>query len=162
MSTPASDRDRAAIADELGSHPLFGALTAEFRGLVAECAEPITFAAGERLLSAGDPADHFWMITSGRLDIEIHGSAFGTLTIQRLGPGELVGVSWIAAPFRSEFDATAVDAGSALSFDARCLRTKCSDVPALGHDLYRGFAGLLRDRLHATRLQLVDLYEDSR
>ncbi len=160
MSAASSERgDAEAIAGELRTHPLFGALVAEFRDLVAECASPTAFAAGERLLSAGDPADHFWLIGSGRVDVEIHGSAHGTLTIQRLGPGDLVGVSWIAPPFRSEFDATAKEAGRGLRFDARCLRTKCSDEPALGHELYRGFAGLLRDRLHATRLQLLDLYE---
>ncbi len=42
--------------------------------------------------------------------------------------------------------------------DAACLRGKCDDDPALGYEMYKRFAGLVRDRLQATRLQLLDLY----
>ena len=73
-------------------------------------------------------------------------------------PGEILGVSWIASPYVSEFDATAVESGSAIEVDAACLRGKCIDDPELGHELYRRFATMLKSRLHATRLQLLDLY----
>ncbi|MCP5026880.1 MAG: Crp/Fnr family transcriptional regulator [Actinomycetia bacterium] len=151
----------ASIADELEANPLLGDLRPEFRELIAGCSVNVGFAAGERLLSAGDPADRFWLIRHGRVDVEIHSAPVGTLTIDRLEPGDMLGVSWIAAPFRAEFDATAVERGSAIQIDAGCLRAKCNDDPELGHELYRRFAALMRDRLHATRLQLLDLYEGS-
>ena len=57
-----------------------------------------------------------------------------------------------------ESDAAAVEPGSATEVDAACLRGKCTDDPELGHELYRRFATMLKSRLHATRLQLLDLY----
>ncbi len=67
-------------------------------------------------------------------------------------------MSWIAAPFVSAFDATAIERGSAIQVDAACLRGKCFDDPELGHELYRRFAAMLGARLRSTRLQLLDLY----
>ena len=67
-------------------------------------------------------------------------------------------MSWIAAPYVNEFDATAVEHGSAIKVDAACLRGKCIDDPELGHELYRRFATMLKSRLRATRMQLLDLY----
>jgi CRP/FNR family cyclic AMP-dependent transcriptional regulator len=150
------------VADELAANTLLGDLRRDFLELIAGCSVNIAFSAGERLMSAGDPADHFWLIRHGRVDIEIHGGGAGTIVIDRLEPGDLLGVSWIAAPYRIEFDATAVDRGSAIEVDAACLRQKCEHDHELGHELYRRFATRLRDRLHSTRLQLLDIYEPTR
>jgi CRP-like cAMP-binding protein len=155
------DRTRpggAGLADELAANPLLGDLGRDHLALIAGCCVNVGFAAGERIITAGDPADHFWIIRHGRVDIEIHGAGRGTITIERLGPGDLLGVSWIAEPFVSEFDATAIERGSAIRVDAACLRGKCDDDHVLGHELYRRFATMLRRRLQATRLQLLDLY----
>lgn len=157
-SDRASGGEFRTLADELATNPMLGGLRRDHLDLLAGCSVNVGFTAGERLISAGDPADNFWLIRHGRVDVEIHDGAGGTIIIDRLEPGELLGVSWIAAPFRAEFDATGVERGSAIRVDAACLRGKCAADPELGHELYRRFATLLRDRLHATRLQLLDLY----
>ncbi len=146
------------LADELAANPTLGDLRPDFLELIAGCCVNVAFAKGERVISAGAPADHFWIIRKGRVDVELHGAARGTITIDRLGPGEILGVSWIAEPYVNEFDATAVEHGSAIKVDAACLRGKCTADPELGHELYRRFATMLRSRLRATRLQLLDLY----
>lgn len=146
------------LADALATSPLLGDLRRDYLDLIAGCSRNVAFAAGERVMSAGDPADRFWLIRHGRVDIEIDGGPRGTIVIDRLEPGELLGVSWIAEPYVTEFDATAVERGSAIVVDAACLRGKCDRDHELGHELYRRFATRLRDRLHATRLQLLDVY----
>jgi CRP/FNR family cyclic AMP-dependent transcriptional regulator len=146
------------LAGELAANPILGDLRPEFRELISGCCVNVAFQAGERIISVGEPADDFWIIRHGRVDIEISGAPRGTITIARLGPGEILGVSWIAEPYMSAFDATAVERGSAIKVDAACLRQKCFDDPELGHELYRRFAGMLGARLRATRLQLLDLY----
>lgn len=146
------------LADELAANPTLGDLRADFLELIAGCCINVAFAAGERVISVGEPADHFWIIRRGRIDVEVHGADRGTITIDRLEPGEILGVSWIAEPYVNEFDATAVDRVSAIKVDAACLRGKCTDDPELGHELYRRFATMLQSRLRATRLQLLDLY----
>lgn len=146
------------LTAELATNPVLGDLRADLLERIAGCCTNVAVATGQRLITAGDPADHFWIIRHGRVDIELHGAARGTITIDRLEPGEIVGVSWIASPYVSEFDATAVEGGSAIEVDAACLRNTCLDDPELGHELYRRFATMLKSRLHATRLQLLDLY----
>lgn len=147
-----------SIADELVANPILGDLRPDYLALIAGCCVNVAFDKGERVTSVGDPADHFWIIRTGRIDIELHGGARGTITIDRLEPGEIAGISWIAAPYVREFDATAVERGSAIKVDAACLRGKCTDDPELGHELYRRFAAMLQERLRATRIQLLDLY----
>jgi len=150
--------DGRDIVDALSDNPLLGDLPPRHLARIAACCDHVAVDAGARLLGVGEPADHFWVILHGRVDIELHGAARGTLTIDRLGPGEVVGVSWIAAPFRSEFDATAIEPTTAIRVDTTLLRHACDDDHELGHELFRRFATLLRLRLHATRLQLLDLY----
>jgi CRP-like cAMP-binding protein len=146
------------LADELAANPTLGDLRPDFLDLIAGCCVNVAFAKGERVISVGDPADHFWIVRKGRIDVEIHGADRGTITIDRLEPGEILGVSWIAEPYLNEFDATAVDHAGAIEVDAACLRGKCAADPELGHELYRRFATMLQARLRATRLQLLDLY----
>ena len=149
------------LADELAANPTLGDLRPDFLDLIAGCCINVAFAKGERVISVGDPADHFWIVRKGRIDVEVHGADRGTITIDRLEPGEILGVSWIAEPYLNEFDATAVDHASAIKVDAACLRGKCTADPELGHELYRRFATTLQARLRATRLQLLDLYGPS-
>jgi len=149
------------LADELAANPTLGDLRPDFLDLIAGCCINVAFAKGERVISVGDPADHFWIVRKGRIDVEVHGADRGTITIDRLEPGEILGVSWIAEPYLNEFDATAVDHASAIKVDAACLRGKCTADPELGHELYRRFATTLQARLRATRLQLLDLYGSS-
>jgi CRP/FNR family transcriptional regulator, cyclic AMP receptor protein len=161
----ADENDRVdpviGLAEELAANPVLGDLASDHLELIAGCCINVAFTAGERIIAAGDPADHFWIIRHGRVDIELSGAGRGTITIDRLGPGELVGVSWIAAPYVNEFDVTAIERGSAIRVDAACLRDKCDIDHELGHELYRRFASMLRRRLRATRLQLLALYGPS-
>ena len=50
----------------------------------------------------------------------------------------------------------------ALSLDGTCLRHKCEEDKALGYELTKRFAALIIARLEATRLQLLDVYGQSR
>lgn len=159
MNSSTTPETLGELTEELAQNPLLGALRPEFRQMIAGCATVCGFDKGERLLLIGEPCSHFWLIRDGRIDVEIHGPPFGRLTIDRLEPGEILGLSWIAAPFTAEFDATAVEPGTAVRVDADCLRAECSRHHELGRVVYQSFATLIRDRLHATRVQLLNLYE---
>ena len=45
-----------------------------------------------------------------------------------------------------------------IAFDGACLRGKCDADHELGYELMQRFAGVMLDRLQATRLQLLDVY----
>jgi len=147
-----------SIADLLHEHPFFAGLSEETLALIAGCGTNVHFAADEMVFSENDPADQFYVIRRGRVAIEIDPARGEPLVLETVEAGEILGVSWILPPYRFNFDARCIGDTSAVSIDAACLRGKCDADPELGYALFTRFAGLVRDRLHAARLQLLDLY----
>ena len=147
-----------SIPDLLKEHPFFADLPGETLELIAGCGRNVHFGQDERIITASEPADVFYVLRSGKVAIEVDTPQQGPLVIETIGPGDLLGVSWLLPPYRWTFGARAVDSTSAIAVDAACLRGKCDDDPALGYEMFKRFAGLVRDRLQATRLQLVDVY----
>jgi CRP/FNR family cyclic AMP-dependent transcriptional regulator len=72
--------------------------------------------------------------------------------------GEIVGESWLVAPYRWIFDAQALELTRALSIDARCLREKCEEDHDLGYEMMKRFMAMLVQRLQAAQLQMLDVY----
>jgi CRP-like cAMP-binding protein len=144
--------------DELDGYRLFAGLPADALTAVAECSQEARLDEGAVLLVEGDPADAFYLVVSGLVAIEVATPRQGHVVIETIGPGEIVGVSWLLPPYRWTFDARVVEPTSAITIDATCLRQRCDDDPVVGYALFQRFAGLVRDRLQSTRLQLMDLY----
>ena len=92
------------------------------------------------------------------MSVEIATPQGTPIVVETLGAGELLGVSWLFPPHRWAFDAVAQERTSATALDAACLRGKCDDDPVLGYALFKRFALLMRDRLQASRLQMLDVY----
>jgi CRP-like cAMP-binding protein len=112
----------------------------------------------EELFRAGDRADAFFLVRHGRVALELHVPDRGAVVIETLGPGELLGWSWLISPYRWQFDARAVDPVEVLSFDAAPLREMIERDHDLGYALYVSFGRVLLERLQATRHRLLDLY----
>jgi CRP/FNR family cyclic AMP-dependent transcriptional regulator len=126
--------------------------------VIAGCAGNVRFDAGDIVLHEGDAADRFFLLRHGRVALEIPAPGGAPLLICTLGPGELLGWSWLFPPYRWHFDARATEPVAAVAFDGACLRGKCDADHDLGYELMRRFAGGMLDRLQATRLQLLDVY----
>jgi CRP/FNR family cyclic AMP-dependent transcriptional regulator len=142
--------------------PIFHGMSQEALELLAGCASNTRFADGEVLFREGDEADTFYVIRHGRVALEIFVPARGAVTIETIDPGEVIGWSWLFAPYRWHFDAKALGLVRATVFDAACLREKCQQDTAFGYDLMSRFAQVMIERLQWTRLRLLDLYGDGR
>jgi len=140
--------------------PVFKGLDQDELELIAGCASNTVFAAGERLFREGDQADTFFLIRHGLVALDAYVPNRGQLTMETLGPGEILGWSWLLPPYRWHFTGRAVELVRAVQFDGACLRKKCEEDPLLGYDLLNRFAQVLVSRLQATRLQLMDVYGD--
>ncbi|HEY6963027.1 MAG TPA: cyclic nucleotide-binding domain-containing protein [Gaiellaceae bacterium] len=140
--------------------PVFAGLDADQLELIAGCGRNVTFEAGERLFREGDPADTFFLIRRGIAALDTYVPNRGALTVDTVGPGEIAGWSWLVPPYKWHFTGRAVEQVHAVEFDGACLRGKCVDDPVLGYDLVSRFAGVLVERLQATRFQLMDVYGD--
>ncbi len=67
----------------------------------------------------------------------------GAVVIETLEAGEVVGWSWLFAPYRWHFDARALSLVRATSFDGACLRGKAESDPKLGYALMSRFAQVM-------------------
>ena len=142
----------------IGEHPFFEGLDQAYTDLIAGCAKNVRFEPGEYLFREGGPADEFYLIRHGRVALELPTPGSGAVTFQTLNPGDVVGVSWLVAPYRWSYDARAEEQVRAISLDAKCLRGKCDKDHDLGYELMTRFVPMLAQRLHATRLQVLDVY----
>lgn len=146
------------VARWLADHHLFEGLTDTQYAALADGATLADFAAGSQVVSAGAPADRFHVVRSGAVAVEILVPGRGPVTIARLGPDDLLGVSWLFPPQRWLFDGVATEPTETIAFDAATVRAATEADHELGFRLFGRFAALLSDRLQATRLQLLDLY----
>lgn len=136
----------------------FQGLDPGFRELIAGCGSNRGFDSDEHLFREGDPADSFFVIRRGRVSLELFVPGRGTVMIATLGPGELVGWSWLFPPYRWQFDARAIEPTRTIDFDGACLRGKCEEDHHLGYELMRRFASDMLERLQSTRVQMLDVY----
>jgi CRP-like cAMP-binding protein len=138
-------------------HSFFSGLKEEFCEIISGCAKNVRFEAGQYLFHEGQPADQFYLLRSGRVALQISAPE-RTLTVQTVGEDEIVGASWLVPPYRWGFDAKALELTRAIAMDAACLRGKCEGDHDLGYEMMKRFMPILIQRLHATRLQILDVY----
>jgi CRP/FNR family cyclic AMP-dependent transcriptional regulator len=146
----------------LAETPFLEGLDDERLALLAGCAGNVHFGAGETIFRQGDPADAFYVLRHGSVALETFVPTRGPVVIETIEAGEVLGWSWLFAPYRWHFDARALTGVRATGFDGACLREKCDQDPALGYELMGRFAQVLIERLQWTRLRLLDVYGDGR
>jgi CRP-like cAMP-binding protein len=141
--------------------PLFEGLAPAELELIAGCGSNVRFREGEVLFREGDEANTFYVVRHGTVALETFVPARGSVTIETIEAGEVVGWSWLFHPYRWHFDARALSLVRATGFDGACLRGKCEADPRLGYDLMSRFAQVVIERLQWTRLRLLDVYGDA-
>jgi CRP/FNR family transcriptional regulator, cyclic AMP receptor protein len=138
--------------------PVFAGLDPDHAAQLAGCAQMTGWDAGEMLFREGDPSNAFYVVRRGRVALEVFVPGRGTLTVETIETGEVVGWSWLFPPYRWHFDGRAIGSVRAIAVDGACLRGKCDEDPALGYELMRRFSQVMLERLQATRLRLADVY----
>jgi len=144
------------IAQVLGSSPTFAPLAEASLAQLARCARRVRFADGAPVLAVGGIADAFYLLERGHVTIAT-GADGGELAIETVGPGDIVGWSWLFPPYRWHLDAVAVGTVDAIAFDAEGIRYAIRTDTAFGVDLLQAIVKVLAERLQATRGRLVDL-----
>jgi len=148
------------IESLLEKHPFFRRLKPEWLAFLARCAWNEPFAPGRMLFREGEEANTFYVVRTGRVALDIHLPTRGSVTVDTVEGGEVLGISWLFPPYQWQFDARAVTPTRTTTFDARCLRARCEAEPALGYELMKRLGLILHHRLHASRIRLLDLYGD--
>jgi CRP/FNR family transcriptional regulator, cyclic AMP receptor protein len=142
----------------LAEHPFLAGLPEAVLERLAPHARLVVHHTGRPLFRQGDRADRFWLVRSGRASLELGVEGRGDVVIDQIGPGGVVGWSWLFPPYRWQFSAVAVDLVHSIDFDAEAVRKLCEEDPAVGYELTKRFAAVLAERLRSARLRLVDVY----
>jgi CRP-like cAMP-binding protein len=146
----------------LSEHPFFKGLEEPYLQLLVGCASNVRFNAGEVVFREGEQANQFYLIRQGKVAVEMFAPSRGSIILQTLGEGEVLGWSWLVAPYRWRFDGRAVELTRAIALDGECLRGKCEEDHDLGYELMKRVSLVMEKLVQATRMQLADVYGGSR
>jgi CRP-like cAMP-binding protein len=148
-------------AAELGEHAFVRGMTDNHLATLARACWVAPVRAGHRLFTEGGTAHRFWLLQRGHVALDLHSPGRSRLIVETLGPGDLVGLSWLVPPYQWQFGATAVQDTVTLELNAIAVRAACEEDPVLGYALLRRVMSAASSRLHATRVRMLDLYGPS-
>ena len=94
----------------------------------------------------------------GRVAIQVPALMGPAMEVQSLGEGQVLGWSWLIAPYRWHFLARALEDSEILEFDGSAVLAHCEYDPRFGYELLKLFAALMSERLDAARQRLIDQY----
>jgi len=140
-------------------HPFCEGLKKEYVDFIAGCASNVRFRAGEVIFKEDGPADKFYLIREGLVTIDMQATGHKHITIQTIGQNQILGWSWLIPPYKCRFTCRALEDTRAFAFDGKCLREKCEGNHDLGFELLKKLTRVFTERLGATRMQLLNLYE---
>jgi CRP/FNR family transcriptional regulator, cyclic AMP receptor protein len=140
----------------LGAEPLLRGLPSAQIEQLAKHATRISVPAGTRLFEEGGSARHFWLICAGRVALDALVPGQGMVTIETLGRGDVLGLSWLTPPYVFKFGAVCLQPVQAYEFDAAGVRAACDRDSVLGYALLGRFVAVAAHRLQATRAVLLD------
>jgi CPA2 family monovalent cation:H+ antiporter-2 len=110
-----ADAPKTFTPEELAARfPLFSSLTPEQREVLVLHFQPHTAEPGERILRAGDPADAFYLISKGEVEVAVAGVRLSTQ-----GPGDFFGEMALLSGAPRSADVTALDYSRFAKLSAR-------------------------------------------
>src|SRR5262245_52134204 len=107
-----------AIESILAQQGLLKNLTPKQIEQVAGCASNASWEPGEFIFREGEAANHFYIITRGMVVLEMFVPGRGSISIETINEGDVLGWSWLFPPYRWHFDGRALEMTRAISFDA--------------------------------------------
>ncbi|MEU6592486.1 cyclic nucleotide-binding domain-containing protein [Streptomyces sp. NPDC046881] len=134
------------------------ALPAEQRALLMRLGREVSFEAGTRLFEEGRRADRFWIVRTGTVALDLRVRGRRPAVIETLGHGELIGWSWHFPPYLWQLGGEAMSPVRAYAFDAGPVRDLCAQDPEFGRAIAVWVGRVVAQRLHASRVRLLDLY----
>jgi CRP-like cAMP-binding protein len=149
----------ADVAVALSEHPFTKDLAQTLRARLAPHAKAFSCGVNDYMAREGEPASAFYLLASGRASISTLLGARGSVTLQTVGPGDVVGWSWLLPPYVWQFDVRALEPVSGTKIDASELRITCEQDAELGYHLLKQLVAVVGDRLSACRIRLLDIYK---
>ncbi|HEY3413774.1 MAG TPA: cyclic nucleotide-binding domain-containing protein [Armatimonadota bacterium] len=146
------------LRQHLAEHPLVEGMHPRHLQIMSDIVQQVDFDSGCYLFREGEPADRVYLILHGSVMLETFNEEYGPIPIESLEAGDSIGWSGFIPPFDWRFDAKAVQPTVALVFETARLNSICEMHNDFGYALMKRMAGLVEQRLNATKEHLHDIY----
>lgn len=146
-----------AVESVIANHPFLRGLKPEHLRLLADSAMRMRYEAGELIFREGDPANRFYLIEQGQVSLESHRKDEAPVAVQVIGPGDVLGWSWLFPPYHWHFDARVLEPTTAIFFYGTRLREQCEENHDFGFELMKRMTHVVIHRLQATRKELLSI-----
>ena len=143
------------IEKRLAAHPFLKGMSPHHIELLALCAMPTEFDAGQVVLREGEPASGFYLIETGTVVLEGQRDDGKTVVIDTVSAGEPLGWSWLFPPYLWSHDARATEPCTAICLSGLLLRQHRDDDLTLSHELHKRASEVMVRRLDAARSKLI-------
>jgi CRP/FNR family cyclic AMP-dependent transcriptional regulator len=147
---------QSPIAGQLGESSLLSGLKPEFIAFLAQHARARRLKESEVVFHTGDRAHHFYLVVSGHISIEVAAIEGPSLQLQDLGPGMVLGWSWLIPPHRWSFQARARTPAEIIEIDGDAVLRESEANPKFGFELLKRFSALMSERLQHARNRMVE------
>jgi CRP/FNR family cyclic AMP-dependent transcriptional regulator len=145
-----------SIAKQLAGSKLLSGLAPAFLEFLTKHAQARHLEQDRVVFHTGDRAHHFYLVTSGHISIEVAAIEGPSLQLQDLGPGKVLGWSWLIPPNRWSFQARAKTPVDLIEIDGDAVLAECESNPKFGYELLKRFSALMSERLQHARQRMVD------
>lgn len=144
-------------ATTLAEQPFLKGMSEPLLRMLAKEAMPAEFNAGQEIFCVGGPANRFYLISSGKVELQATaGFEHQPVIVETIGSGSVLGWSWLFPPYSWNFDACAITPVKAIFFYGTRLREECETNHELGYELMKRVSAVVVERLQAARGRLVE------
>jgi CRP-like cAMP-binding protein len=151
--------ETASLARSLKEHKVVSELKEEHVEFLAGCTKNVRYEEGEYLFREGEQADHAYLLRKGKISLEIYDPTRGTIVVESVHAGEVLGWSVLFPPYHWHLDAKAVKDTLVFAIDGKCLRDKLDRDHSFGYAFTRLMLRVAHLRLDRLRLQILDVYK---
>ena len=137
-----SSASSASLYRLISRQPFFKGLRPEYLKTLARLAMETQFAPGQYIFRQGDPANRFYLILEGKVEVESTARHAVPIPFRTLGPGDDLGWSWLFEPYYFYVNARAVEPTTAIFFYGTILRQQCENDHGLGYEIMKRIAGV--------------------
>jgi CRP-like cAMP-binding protein len=148
----------ATLRHELAEHPFLRGLDPEFLELIGGLTTHRSFRTGEEVIREGEPARELLLLTHGKVALELIAPDRPRISLLTVGPGEIVGWSWLVPPHVWQVDGRAVKPTRALAVEGVGLVRLLEDRSSDAYQLMMRLLPVITHRLLVARTQVMDLY----
>lgn len=137
-----------SMAARLSRHPFLAGMNQRHLGLLKDCARAVQFQKGQVIFREGDVADRFYLIETGKVNLEASG-----------GLGDpMLGWAWMFPPHVWTFTARAADQTTTIFFDRAILQEYCEKDHSFGYEFLKRMNLVMYQRMQATRNKTLAIH----